>query len=272
MGIAAPREAHARLFVNNEYIGLYAIVESIDKRFLERVFGEDDGYLYEYDWSEPYGFEYRGDELETYAEFFAAQTHETDSMSARYGTIRDMAWAFSESSGGQFAAAAGAFLDLAQFMTYVAIENFFAERDGLVGEWGMNNFYLYRFENSTRHQFIPWDKDVAYREIEHNIWFNIDTNVIASRASREPPFRQAYLDALRRCAELALQPVTPAGQGQPMGWLEWQVLSASTQIRAAADADSTKPYSSETAAASARELQEFARLRPAFVLDAIGGR
>jgi spore coat protein CotH len=45
MGIRAPRETHARLFVNNEYVGLYAIVESVDKHFLERQFGEDDGYL-----------------------------------------------------------------------------------------------------------------------------------------------------------------------------------------------------------------------------------
>src|SRR5262245_3312090 len=39
LGVPAPREAHARLYVNDEYIGLYAIVESIDKRFLARVFG-----------------------------------------------------------------------------------------------------------------------------------------------------------------------------------------------------------------------------------------
>ena len=34
MGIAAPREAYARLYVNDEYSGLYSMVEAIDSQFL----------------------------------------------------------------------------------------------------------------------------------------------------------------------------------------------------------------------------------------------
>ena len=43
MGLAAPRSAHARLYVNEEYIGLFELVESVDKRFLKNHFGEDGG-------------------------------------------------------------------------------------------------------------------------------------------------------------------------------------------------------------------------------------
>ena len=39
LGIPAPREAHARLYVDNKYAGLYVIVESVDKGLLARVFG-----------------------------------------------------------------------------------------------------------------------------------------------------------------------------------------------------------------------------------------
>ncbi len=39
LGIPAPREAHVRLYVRGEYIGLYAVVESIDKDMLARVYG-----------------------------------------------------------------------------------------------------------------------------------------------------------------------------------------------------------------------------------------
>src|SRR5690349_17593936 len=31
MGVAAPREAHTRLFINNEYAGAYTIIESVDR-------------------------------------------------------------------------------------------------------------------------------------------------------------------------------------------------------------------------------------------------
>ena len=65
MGLKAEREAHARLFVNNAYAGLYTIVESVDKTFLTKNFGEDDGHLYEYDFDNasrhvPFYFGYLG--------------------------------------------------------------------------------------------------------------------------------------------------------------------------------------------------------------------
>ena len=40
LGLVAPREVYARLFVNNAYAGLYSIVESIDKTFVGDEFRE----------------------------------------------------------------------------------------------------------------------------------------------------------------------------------------------------------------------------------------
>ena len=48
MGLKAERQAHARLFFNNRYAGLYTIVESVDKVFLKKNFGEDTSNLYEF--------------------------------------------------------------------------------------------------------------------------------------------------------------------------------------------------------------------------------
>ena len=55
MGMPAPRVVHARVFVNRDYIGLYQLIEPIDKTFLARMFDQDangktenGGYLYEY--------------------------------------------------------------------------------------------------------------------------------------------------------------------------------------------------------------------------------
>src|SRR5262245_38906475 len=59
MGLPAPREVNTRLYVNDEYVGLYTIIESTDKDFLKRKFGDNDGYLYDY-----------VDEWNTYFEFF----------------------------------------------------------------------------------------------------------------------------------------------------------------------------------------------------------
>ena len=54
MGLAAPRVSHARVYVNGDYLGLFAVIEPIDKRFLRRTLGEDSGYLYEFEWAGEY--------------------------------------------------------------------------------------------------------------------------------------------------------------------------------------------------------------------------
>src|SRR5439155_8893074 len=55
MGMVAEREAHARLFINNAYSGLYTIVESLDKTFLKKQFAEDEGHLYEFSFDNTVG-------------------------------------------------------------------------------------------------------------------------------------------------------------------------------------------------------------------------
>ena len=56
------------------------------------------------------------------------------------------------------------FLDLKKFIRHLAIENFLAEEDGLTGDYGPNNFYIYRFQNTTKFQFMPWDKSNTFWE------------------------------------------------------------------------------------------------------------
>ena len=42
------------------------------------------------------------------------------------------------------------------------MQNFLGENDGFVGEWGVNNFYLYRLENKPQHGIIAWDDDLTF--------------------------------------------------------------------------------------------------------------
>ena len=94
MGVPAPRQAHARLFVNDTFIGVYVIVEPVDRTFISRVYGEAEaalesgGFLYEYRWLDEYFFKYMGPSLEPYAAMFRAQTRDTDSMSGLYAPHR----------------------------------------------------------------------------------------------------------------------------------------------------------------------------------------
>ena len=275
MGMPAPRVVNARLFVNSEFAGLYAIVESIDKDFLKRTLNENDGYLYEFKHTDPYGFEYLGSELERYAEFFEPKTHERDSMASLYRPIRELAWAVSESPDSMFVSSLNEYLDLRTFFTYIAVENFLADRDGVLGDWGMNNFYLYRFEGKTQSQLLPWDKDSSFWAVDYGIWTNLEANALARRAFQEPPLQRIYLEALRRCAELALRPPEPSpgiarrkslDETPQPGWLEREVSFVYSQIREIAEKDEAKPFSTERFEDEIAKVREFSRARPRYVL------
>src|SRR5438552_383573 len=48
MGSPYAREAHARLYINNEFSGLYSLVEEPDGKMAQRLFNEDAGNVYEF--------------------------------------------------------------------------------------------------------------------------------------------------------------------------------------------------------------------------------
>ena len=144
MGIPAPREAHTRLYINGAYVGLYSIVEAVDQPFLQRVFGQSDGYLYDYEWVLSWFFEYLGADAAKYSPvLFKPETHAADPVP------RPLEWmirTINETADPWFETDVSRYIDLGGFMRYIAVENFLAEQDGLLGNWGVNNFYLYRFQ------------------------------------------------------------------------------------------------------------------------------
>ena len=63
MGQPAPRESFGRLYINDEYSGVYTLVEPVDADFLSRTVGEGSGYLFEKKFITPFLGEYLGDDL-----------------------------------------------------------------------------------------------------------------------------------------------------------------------------------------------------------------
>ena len=286
VGIAAPRETNVRLFVNDTFAGLYTAVESIDKAFLARTFGadshggvENDGYLFEYDWLDNFYFDYRGDDLATYR-MFDPKTNENHASDRIWGPIRDMIKAANGSNDALFERDMSAYLDLALFSRYIAIENFVAELDGVLGYAGMNNFYLYEFEDSTRFQFLPWDRDNTFAAIDYPILQGVGENVLARRTLAAPRYLNIYFDTLLEAARSAEEPdpgaeVQRDARGNPLpspGWLEREIVRQYGQIAPFAHADTLKPYSNDDFEAAVQHLIAFARGRAAFVRAEVQAR
>lgn len=280
LGLPAPREAHARLYINNQYVGLYAVVETIDKGFLARSFGQDsegrvenDGYLFEYDYVRDYRFQYLGSNLDEY-KIFDPKTNENKAAAQIWGPIEDMIQVMNEAPNATFARDMAPFIDLGLFARHLAIESFLAEDDGILGYAGLNNFYLYRFENSTRFQFLAWDKDNTFLSLDFPIMRGVNENVLARRTLEVTEHRNRFLDTLLEVASsMDEKEAVDAGAGEDPdeeagagpGWLEREVTRQYEQIRSLARSDTFKPNSNDEFEEAYLHLLEFARNRSAFV-------
>lgn len=259
IGVPAPRESFCRLFINNEYQGVYALVEEIEPEFVDRTLGEDDGYLFEYHWVTPF----RGEDLGTldaYKPLFEPRNHESDSDNVLYGSISDL-FREAATTDATTRERIERFLDVPSFITLIAAENFLAENDGLLGYAGMNNLYMYRFTGTTRQRFLPWDKDNTFLQIDFPILSRLDDNALSRQLLAFEDLRAQYLDTLATCARAAAEE----------DWLLNEITRSSALIADAAHQDTHKLFSNEEFDAGVEFVKAFAAQRSPFVLSSLTG-
>jgi spore coat protein CotH len=198
MGVEAPQLSHARLTVNGEYWGVFNLVEAVSKPFLKQRLGQDEGNLFNYEYDFHWDFSSLGTEPDAYIPIpFKPETNEDHlDPSGLVAFIQ----AINETPDPGFVAAMRNWFDVDRFLTYLAVENATAERDGMVGVEGVNNFYLYQYDGQNRFLFIPWDKDGCLAEAVVDAFLRVDENVLTQRLLADPTARQTYLAALRRAA------------------------------------------------------------------------
>jgi spore coat protein CotH len=266
MGLVTPRAVHARVYINEEYLGLFAAIELVDKSFLRSTLGEDDGYLYDFEWDGEYRLTWRGHDPRAYASMFKNETHRTQPPERVFGTLVEMITAVNRTSHDGWPAVLTRFFDVEHLMAYVAVESFLSDHDGLAGDWGINNFYLYRYAESERFLFIPWDKDVNFREPSRDVEAGFEGNTLLATALGYSRFRDVFRAALRRCAAIAAE--TPVSGP---GWLEQEIGRQAAMIRTAAREDRNKAWSDDRFEEEVAWMLTFARQRSGQVFRQVGG-
>lgn len=254
-GLPAPREAFVRLFIDNQYEGLYAVADEVDATFLAWAFADPEGYLFEFKWVRYYYAEYLGEDPAPYVELFEPVTRETTPAAQLYTPIVELLREAGV-AGDDWYDRVDRYLDLPAFVDYLAVEAFLAQLDGVAGNWGMNNFYLYRSGADTRHRLVPWDQDHAFFDLNASIWLRADENVLVRGALEHPALRRRYLDTLAWLA-------ASLGEGD---WLALEVERMLAQIDGGAREDRRKPYTEEERASAVEALRAFVSGRTARVL------
>ena len=276
LGVKVSREAFTKLFINGSYAGLYSLVESVDKTFLKKSFGEDNGYLFKYDYNvddKPYHFEDRGTDPDLYVPHpFKPETNETDPHSE---SIVELVRIVANDSNAVFETTVAPYVDWDNFTRHIAIENVLADQDGFNGNYGINNFYWYRLEKSNMFKWIPWDKSEAFKDgsslpIFHNFLDGelAKRNRLSARAMGLTSVQGMYLDRLIDAAK-SLRELDAKNPTDTRGWMEREIQREYDQIRDLVYADTAKPFTNAEFEADVERLRTFARERPAFVENAV---
>lgn len=247
-GIASPQISFCRLSINTDYWGLYTLIEPIAKPFLKARLGEESGTLFDYEYVDDYRFTYKGDSTSTYVPApFEPQTNENKVDTGLAEFVR----AVNQTPQSGYATAMESFIDVKKFLTYVAVENALAEYDGFVGQFGMNNFYLYQYGGQKKFIFIPWDKDTSFQAAEWPVLQRMDSNEFTKRLMADAPMKAFYQSEVKRIASTF---VTTAFLGS-------KIDALAAQIQAAVTADTHKPFSNADFSAAVAGIKGIAAAR-----------
>ncbi len=166
MGVAASRVVHARVLVNGELVGVFALVEYIDGRFTRSRFEHGEGNLYKEVWpgvDDPF----RDPGEDAYLD--ALRTNEDENPSvARILAFNE---ALTEADESDRLAVLQEWMDLSYMLRYIAADRAILNDDGIFhfyprgpgGTWAPHNFYWYEDPTRDRLWLIPWDLDISLR-------------------------------------------------------------------------------------------------------------
>jgi len=232
MGIASPAIAYTRLTVNDEFGGVYWLVENVDKNFLAARFGDKEGNLFKYEYLEDYRFTEKPGDPRTYLSIFQPETHEDNPDPSG---LAEFIHAANTAPEAGFAAAMAPYIDVDKFITYIAVENAIAGQDGFLGLQGINNLYIYQFTGQKKFTLIPWDQDTTFLSATWPVDQRIDSNVLARKLLADPARKQFYLAQVKAAAALAVN----------SGFLMPKLEAYYGLMRNAVLADTKKPWTNE---------------------------
>lgn len=167
LGIPAPRTAYAQLYVNGEYMGLYLMVENVDKTFLKIHFGSEnnDGNLYKTDKGAALYLNDLGNDPSPY--IGAGLKLTTNEQESDYSQIIDFIHFLNQPQRLDFNEELEKRFDIENYLKILAVEKFIRSWDNY---WaGGNNFYLYEHPDG-QYRWIPWDMNETFQDMRNLSW------------------------------------------------------------------------------------------------------
>jgi hypothetical protein len=154
MGIPAPETAFTELYINDEYWGLYLIVEQIDKDFLKKHFDEKSGALIKN--RRNYKIGYPLGEKISLTQIFDIKSKKNDTELQYFTSFFDFVL---NADNEIFESRIDSIFDVQLFINIFAARLVIVDRDSFYSNG--HNYYLYYNKKLGKIQMIPWDLNLA---------------------------------------------------------------------------------------------------------------
>ncbi len=171
-GVPAPRTGYARVLVNGELFGLYAMVETVDTDFVHANYDDPSGSVYEGE----YGCDMYEDDVPGF-----------DQDAGRDRTRADLT---------AFARDRLDAIDRPRVLAYLAMSAVLGDFDGYRHA---HNYFVYREPAAGKWTFVPWGIDRVFKQ---RIDLYDSEGIIAVECFRDAACRADYARELHRIADL----------------------------------------------------------------------
>ncbi len=153
-GVSAARTAYTKVYINDEYWGVYMLVEQIDKEFLKRNFHNGSGNLFKnVEWSD---HEWLGDDPSMYSPPFDLKTNEDENdWSGFVEFTRILNLTFGEEFKTEFPKV----FDIDRYLRTLVVDVATNNWDSYL-EHG-RNWYVYEDNDVNTFQWVPWDYNLS---------------------------------------------------------------------------------------------------------------
>lgn len=197
----ASRTTYADVYVGNDLLGFYVLVEQMDKNFLSAHYGHNGGNLFK---AADNGATllYRGTDPADYGAEYELKTNEDENDWSR---LIEFADELNNTPDAQFENTVSTILDFDIAVRQLALLMTLSSFDSYTGSG--RNFYLYDDPVSGRFQFLPWDLNESFGVYTNNwnpisqdalIISNLDQRPLNRRLLTNEHLRENYLEQIDR--------------------------------------------------------------------------
>ncbi len=137
------------------YIGVYTMMEPVDKAFLREHFGSDKGMLLKPERIP--GLLYLGEKWDAYQDKYNPKREPTEAQKRR---LIEFTRLVNQADDATFNEKIGEFLVIDAFLRFAAVNSLISNLDGFFA--GGHNYFMYLNPKDNRFHFLGWDMDVTF--------------------------------------------------------------------------------------------------------------